>query len=217
MEGTKAQFLDRFCRKQGLAYLRFDYSGHGRSSGNFADGCIGEWAEDAAAAVNGLTDGPQFLVGSSMGGWIALLLAKRFPEKTAGIVGIAAAPDFTENFVAEAMSPEQFLQFEREGRVELPSEYDDEPTVITRRLIEDGGRNLIFTDPLTLPCPMILLQGTEDLDVDFRTALRLVEHARTPSSELVLVHGEGHRFSSDRCLELISDACLRMISATAAD
>lgn len=213
MEGTKALFLDRFCNEKGLAYLRFDYSGHGKSSEHFTDGCIGDWAEDAAAAINLLTDCPQILVGSSMGGWIALLMARRFPEKIAGVVGIAAAPDFTINFVAENLSREESLKFESEGRIELFSEYDDEPLVLTKRLIEDGNRNLVLEEPLGLDCPMILLQGTDDRDVDFRTALRLIEHARTPDSELILVHGEDHRFSSDRCLKLISNACLRMIDA----
>ena len=217
MEGTKAVFLAEFCRENGLGYLRFDYSGHGRSSGRFEDGCIGDWAEDAAAAVNELTEGPQILVGSSMGGWIALLLSKSFPEKTAGVVGIAAAPDFTKDFIAAALSPDQARQFKLSGRVELPSEYDDEPTTITKRLIEDGNRNLVLESPLTLACPLILLQGTEDPDVDFRIALRLLEHADSPDSELILVHREGHRFSSDRCLKLISEACLRMVANAAAD
>ncbi|MDE0306714.1 MAG: alpha/beta hydrolase [Albidovulum sp.] len=216
MEGTKALFLDNLCRDKGLAYLRFDYSGHGRSSGQFTDGCIGDWADDAAAAINGVTGRSLILVGSSMGGWIALLLAKRFPEKIAGIVGIAAAADFTKDFLA-GLSPEESEMLERDGRIELSSEYDDEPTVITQQLIDDGNRNLVLDEQLILSCPMILLHGTCDRDVDFRCSVRLIEHAQTPSSELTLVHGEGHRFSSDRCLELISNAVKRAVAGSATE
>jgi pimeloyl-ACP methyl ester carboxylesterase len=154
MTGTKALWLQDWARARGRAFLRFDYRGHGASSGGFLDGAIGDWADDAAEAVSRLTEGPQILVGSSMGGWIALLLARRMPEKLAGLVGIAAAPDFTEDSMWEGMNEAQRHELMEAGRVEQPSDYSDEPYVITRRLIEDGRNQLVLRTPLALPFPV---------------------------------------------------------------
>ena len=128
MNGTKARFLEDWAREQGLAFLRFDYRGHGESSGRFEDGCIGDWADDAAEVLTRLTDGPQILIGSSMGGWIALLLAKRFPDRIAGLVGIAAAPDFTVRRW-EAFTDAQRRKIVADERIALPSQYDEAPYV----------------------------------------------------------------------------------------
>ena len=202
-EGTKALDLEQWARKAGRAYLRFDYSGHGESSGDFLDGTIGDWAGDAAAIVNALADGPQVLVGSSMGGWIALLLARRMPDRIAGLVTIAAAPDFTEDGYWARFSEDQKATLEAEGQIALPSGYSDEPYTITKRLIEDGRRNLVLRDPLPLPFPVRFLQGTEDEAVSTSTALRLLEHADGPDMRLLLVKGADHRFSDSSCLALI--------------
>ncbi|WP_114964789.1 alpha/beta fold hydrolase [Alkalilacustris brevis] len=204
MEGTKALHLEAWARARGRAFLRFDYSGHGQSSGAFEDGCIGDWAADARAAVSTLTEGPQVLVGSSMGGWIALLLARAMPERVAGLVGIAAAPDFTEDSMWADFDAEQRAALVRDGRVELPSDYSDDPYVITRRLIEDGRDNLVLRSPLPLPCPVRLLQGTADVDVPVSVALRLLEHIDAADVRAVLVKGADHRFSSPECLYLIT-------------
>jgi pimeloyl-ACP methyl ester carboxylesterase len=160
MTGTKAVFLESWCQERGRAFLRFDYTGHGQSSGDFLDGCIGDWARDAHDAVTALTEGPQIIVGSSMGGWIALLLARRAPERVAALVGIAAAPDFTEDGMWAEFTEAQRAAIMAEGRLDLPSEYSDEPYVITRRLIEDGREQLVLRTPLLLPFPVRLLQGT---------------------------------------------------------
>lgn len=203
MTGTKAVHLQAWAETTGRAFLRFDYSGHGQSSGDFLDGCIGDWAEDAMAAIAALTSGPQILVGSSMGGWISLLVARAMPERVAGLVGIAAAPDFTEDLMWA-----QFSDAERAalatGRVEQPSDYSEEPYVITQKLIEDGRKRLVLRDALPLPFPVRLLQGTADVDVPPAVALRLMDHADSPDLRLVLVNGADHRFSTPECLDLIT-------------
>ncbi len=206
MTGTKALWLEDWARARGRAFLRFDYRGHGASSGDFLDGAIGDWAGDAAEAVARLTEGPQILVGSSMGGWIALILARRMagqnPGRVAALVGIAAAPDFTEAMWA-AMDAGQQRELMAAGRIEQPSDYSDEPYVITRRLIEDGRENLVLRSPLPLPFPVRLLQGTADTDVPPSVALRLLDHIDCPDARLTLVKGAEHRFSGPRELELI--------------
>lgn len=202
-EGTKALYLEEWAQRCGRAFLRFDYSGHGRSSGNFEDGCIGDWFEDARAIIAALTDGPQVLVGSSMGGWIALLLARAMPGKVAGLVTVAAAPDFTEDSMWAGFDTVQRAALARDGRIELPSDYSDEPYVITRRLIEDGRKHLVLRAPLPLPFPVRFLQGTADADVELSVALRLLEHATGEDMRLTLVKGADHRFSSPACLALI--------------
>ena len=150
MAGTKAVFLEDWARAAGRAFLRFDYSGHGQSSGDFEDGAIGDWAADAMATIGALTEGPLVLVGSSMGGWISLLAARAMPERIAALVTIAAAPDFTEDSMWAGFSDAQRTELSETGRVALPSAYSDAPYVITRRLIEEGRENLVLRSPL--PC-----------------------------------------------------------------
>ncbi|MDF0598691.1 alpha/beta hydrolase [Psychromarinibacter halotolerans] len=206
MEGTKAVHLEDWCRKRGQAFLRFDYSGHGQSSEDFLDGAIGDWAEDAEETINALVDGPVMLVGSSMGGWISLILSKRLGDKVCGLVGIAAAPDFTEDSMWAGFSADQKVALVEDGRVELASEYSDDPYVITRRLIEEGRSQLVLRLPLVLKFPARFLQGTEDADVDMAVALRLLDHAEGKDLRLTLVKGADHRFSTPECLGLIERA-----------
>lgn len=216
MTGTKAEHLEAWALAGGRAFLRFDYTGHGASSGAFTDGCIGDWARDAGDAITALTSGPQILVGSSMGGWIALLLAKRLTKHVAGLVGIAAAPDFTEDSMWAEMDADQQARLMSEGRVELPSDYSDEPYVITRRLIEDGRGNLVLRDPLDLPFPVRLVHGTEDADVPLDVATRLMTHSRGPDMRLTVLKNADHRFSSPEALALIVRSLEEVLAATAA-
>ena len=204
MEGTKAVHLERWAQARGQAFLRFDYSGHGVSGGAFTDGAIGDWYEDARAAI-GLLAGKVVLVGSSMGGWISLLIAREWPEKVAGMVTIAAAPDFTEDSMWAGFDSTQRRLLEAEEQVLLPSEYG-EPYTITRRLIEEGRGRLVLRDPLALGFPVRFLQGTADADVDMAVALRLLEHATGPDMRLTLVDGADHRFSDEDCLSLIESS-----------
>ncbi len=202
MEGTKALHLQDWATATGRAFLRFDYSGHGQSSGTFEEGCIGDWAEDTAAVLDRLTEGPLILVGSSMGGWQALLAARARPQRVAGLVTIAAAPDFTEDGMWAGFSEAQRAEILDKGRLALPSDYGD-PMIVTRRLIEDGRTRLVLRTPLTLPMPVRMLQGTADADVDMSVALRLLDHADGPDMRLTLVKGADHRFSEPECLDMI--------------
>lgn len=204
MTGTKAIHLEAWARARGRTFLRFDYSGHGASSGDFADGCIGEWLADARAVLDGLTDGPQILVGSSMGGWIALLLARAVPDRVAGLVTIAAAPDFTDD-LWQGLDNAGRARLQAEGAIALPSEYGA-PLPVTRRMIDDGRAQRVFDAPLPLPFPVRFLQGTADVEVPIATALRLLEHAAGDDMRLTLVRGADHRFSSPACLALIETA-----------
>lgn len=202
MEGTKAVYLEDWAAREGRGFLRFDYSGHGQSSGEFAQGCIGEWAEDAMGAIGALTDGPQVLVGSSMGGWISLLLCRAGTVDVAGLVTIAAAPDFTEDSMWAGFDVEQRAALARDGQIMLPSEYDD-PYVISKRLIDDGRDQLVLRAPIELPFPVRFLQGTTDADVDMSVALRLLECAQGDDIRLNLVKNADHRFSEAENLALI--------------
>jgi pimeloyl-ACP methyl ester carboxylesterase len=213
MQGTKAVFLEEWARNEGRAFLRFDYSGHGESSGEFTDGCIGDWAEDTAEAVAGLTDGAIIPVGSSMGGWQALILARAHPERLAGLVTIAAAPDFTEDGYWASFTDAQKQQLEDKGQVELPSDYM-EPYVITKRMIEDGRDRLVLRAALELPFPVRFLQGTADTAVSVATAVTLLEHAVGPDMQLKLVKDVDHRFSDGPCLGLIVEALDEVLSTS---
>lgn len=206
MTGTKAVFLQDWAERQGRAFLRFDYSGHGQSSGAFEDGCIGDWVEDATAAITALTDGPQVLVGSSMGGWIALQIARAMPERVKGLVGIAPAPDFTEDSMWAGFSAAQRAALMDQGRIVIPSDYSPDGYPITRRLIEEGRQRLVLRAPLRLPFPVRILQGTADTDVPVSVALRLMDHAESPDLRLTLVKGADHRFSTPECLAMIATA-----------
>ncbi|MGL4310451.1 MAG: alpha/beta hydrolase [Paracoccaceae bacterium] len=206
MQGTKALALEYWARAQGRAFLRLDYSGHGESSGNFLDGCIGDWTSDAEAAISELTKGPQVLVGSSMGGWISLIMSQRLGSRVAGLVTIAAAPDFTEDSMWAGFSENQRATLMSEGQVALPSDYSDDPYIITRRLIEEGRNHLVLRSPLNLPFPVRLLQGSADTDVPVAVAQRLFTHASGPDMRLTLLKGADHRFSTPECLRLIETA-----------
>nr|WP_255552237.1 alpha/beta hydrolase [Maritimibacter dapengensis] len=205
MDGTKALALEDWAQANGRAFLRFDYSGHGKSSEAFTDGTIGAWADDAREALVGLTDGPQILVGSSMGGWISAILIRHMPEKVAGFVGIAAAPDFTEDSMWRDFSDAERQQLIEEGLVHVPSDYGD-PYPITKHLIEDGRKNLVLRDPLKMPFPVRLLQGTADEDVERQVALNFLDHIEGDDVQLTFVKGADHRFSSPSCLDLVVKA-----------
>lgn len=210
MEGTKALALEAWAQARGQGFLRFDYSGHGQSSGAFEDGCIGDWAADARAAIGALTEGPVVLLGSSMGGWISLLIARDL-GRVAGLVTIAAAPDFTERGMWASFSDAERATLMDQGRLELPSDYSPDPYVITRRLIEDGRDHRVMEDPLPLPFPVRLLQGTADADVPMDWALDLLDHASGDDIRLLLVKGADHRFSTDACLRLIETAVTEVL------
>ena len=205
MKGTKAQMLSDFAAATGRAFLRFDYSGHGESEGDFEDGTISRWAEEAAAMVAQAGERP-LLVGSSMGGWIALLVARRMAVPPAGMVLIAPAPDFTEALMWPAFPDAVKSQIEAEGRWVRPSAYDEAGYPITRALIEDGRRNLVLTGLVEPGCPVHILQGMEDPDVPWRHAMLLAEKIARDDVVVTLIKDGDHRLSRDEDLQRLREA-----------
>ena len=203
MTGAKGTALAAWAQERGRALLRFDYSGHGQSSGAFRDGTIGRWTADALAAIDRLTTGPQILVGSSMGGWIMLLAALARPDRIAGLVGIAAAPDFTEELMWAKMSPETRARLLVEGIIREPSQYQDTPLEISRALIEDGRQHLVLRTPLAIRCPVRLLHGMADPDVPWQTSVRLAEQLTGEDTTVTLIKDGDHRLSRTEDLQRI--------------
>lgn len=202
MTGDKATRLAAFCAQAGYGMLRFDYSGHGVSGGDFLNGTIGTWLQDTLTVIDGLTTGRLVLVGSSMGGWIALLAALAQPERIAALVGIAAAPEFTQRLMWEAMAPPERSRLMRDGVIHVPSQYG-EPTPITRALIEDGKRHLLLDAPIALHCPVRLLHGQNDPDVPWELALRIAERVAAKDVQVILVKDGDHRLSRPADLNLL--------------
>ncbi|HXO00827.1 MAG TPA: alpha/beta hydrolase [Stellaceae bacterium] len=200
MTGTKALFLEGYCRRQGRAYVRFDYFAHGESSGDFADGTISRWRDDAVAVIDSLTEGPQILVGSSMGGWITVLAALARKERVAALVGIAAAPDFTSDLLPQRLSEAQRRTLRDEGSIVLPSSYDPAGYLYTRALVEDGDRNLVLRGDIALSCPARLLHGMADESVPWQQSLKLAERLSSADVTLTLVKDGDHRLSRDEDL-----------------
>lgn len=210
MTGTKATALERFCVAERRAFTRFDYRGHGASSGRFEDGTIGGWAEDALAIVDRLAEGPLIIVGSSMGGWVALLVALARPERVRGLVGIAAAPDFTDDLLLARATPDQRQALAEKGSWMEPSAYGGPPYPVTRTLIEDGRRHLVLRAPVAIRCPVHLLHGMADADVPWRNSLRLAERLESDDVTLELIKGGDHRLSTDRDIRRIWAAVTRL-------
>ncbi len=211
MGGTKAAALDKFCADRGQAFLRFDYMGHGESSGDFADGTIGSWTADALAVLDELSEGPQILVGSSMGGWIMLNVALARGHRIAALVGIAAAPDFTEA-IWHGLGPDGQVGLLRDGQIFLPSDYSAAPYPITRRLIEDGRNHLRLAAALPIDVPVRLMQGMKDPDVPWQTALALAERLAGEDVQLTLIKDGDHRLSRDQDLDLLFRTLARLSS-----
>jgi len=206
MQGTKAQALDAFAQQQGRALTRFDYSGHGESGGSFADGTIGRWLEESLAVFEACCGGPQVVVGSSMGGWMALLLgralARRAPAtaRIAALVLIAPAVDFTQALMWERFSPEIKRQIEQEGAWQRPSPYG-EPYPITRALIEEGRQHLLLGGMIETGCPVRILQGVQDPDVPWQHAVDLTARLAQDDVVLTLVKDGDHRLSRPEDIE----------------
>jgi pimeloyl-ACP methyl ester carboxylesterase len=213
MTGTKALALDIWARQAGFAFLRFDYFAHGRSSGAFEEATVGRWIDDALAVIEAVTGaGKVVLIGSSMGGWIMLNIASRLRGRLAGLVGIAAAPDFTQELIWPELTPEDQATLKRDGRLLRPSRYTPEPDILTLRLIEEGARHLVLDKPLDLPCPLHLLHGTADPEVPWQLSLRVLEHVRAPEATLTLVKDGDHRLSQpsdiERLTGIVEKLCL---------
>jgi pimeloyl-ACP methyl ester carboxylesterase len=217
MTGTKALALEAFCRARGRAFVRFDYSGHGASSGAFADSTIGGWRDDALAIVDRVTRGPLLVAGSSMGGWIMLLAALARPKRVAGLIGIAAAPDFTEDLLLPEATPQQRRDLAAQGYWMQPSAYGGAPYPVTRRLIDEARAHLVLRGPIPIGCPVHLLHGQRDPDVPWRTALRLAERLQSEDVTVELIKAGDHRLSTPRDIARITAALQRIAEAVPAD
>lgn len=211
MSGTKATALDDFAAATGRAYTRFDYRGHGASSGRFEALALGDWIADGLEVLDRVAEGPQILIGSSMGAWVALHLALLRPGRMAGLVTMAAAPDFTEELWAR-LDEGQRERMRREGRIERPSAYAPEPDILTLRLIEDGRSHLLLGRPIALPCPARLLHGTADADVPWVFSLRLLDRLQSADARLTLIKDGDHRLSEPPHIEAMLAAVAELAS-----
>jgi len=214
MTGSKAGALDAFGAERGLAVTRFEYSGHGQSGGDFLSGTISRWLEEALA-VFATTNGPQVVVGSSMGGWLALLLARELrrqgSERLKALILIAPAVDMTEELMAKQFSKKELKALEKTGVIEQPSEYSATPYPITAKLIEDGRRHLLFGRGIDVGAPVTILQGGRDPDVPREHAMKLVQHLLTDPVTFTLVPDGDHRLSREQDLALLRAAVARAV------
>ena len=204
MDGAKAVAIDGFAEARGAGLLRLDYSGNGASAGNFEDGTLAVWIEDSLAAIDRLTDGPLILIGSSMGGWIALHIALERPERVHAVVGIAAAPDFTEWGFTEARKEE----LKSSGRIEEPNPYGPEPQVVTHAFWQSGQRLLLLGGQIPIDCPVRFIHGEQDEDVPLDIAFRTMRQLRSADVQLLTIKGGGHRLSEPHQI----DAILRTVA-----
>jgi pimeloyl-ACP methyl ester carboxylesterase len=213
MTGEKALALEAFCRRRGQAFLRFDYTGHGASSGAFTDGTIGAWTADAVFVLDELTEGRQILVGSSMGGWLMVLTALARPERIAGLIGISSAPDFTEELVWNGLSAEERATLQSDGVIHQDADYSDEPYPITKELIEDGRRHLVLEESIPLTCPARLLHGMADTDVPLRLSMTLAQRLAAEDVVVSLIKDAEHRLSRASDIERILEAVAELSGA----
>lgn len=205
MTGSKALALEAFCRQRGQAFVRFDYTGHGQSSGQFEDGCMADWLADALAIFDALTQGQVVLVGSSMGAWIALHVAIKRRKQVSGLLGIASAPDFTERLIWQALSAELRHELMHQGVIYLPSCYGQQPYAITKRLIEDGREHLLLDGLIAIDCAVRLIHGTADEDVPIEISQLLMERLESSDVQLTLVKDGNHRLSSPAQLAVMTE------------
>ncbi|MBI78804.1 MAG: alpha/beta hydrolase [Rhodospirillaceae bacterium] len=210
MDGTKAISFQNHCQSHGLSYLRFDYSGHGRSSGEFIKGTIKQWSDDTICVIDQLTQGPLILVGSSMGGWIMMLAALARPERIRGLIGIAAAPDFTEQLMWNRFPAKIKQTLLREKIYYQPTEYSDKPYPITLNLIEDARQNLILDKPIPIKCPVHLFQGQKDNTVPWQHAMQISKSIPTNNVTITFIKNGDHRLSREKDLRRIFDAIIKM-------
>ena len=211
MEGTKAVFLEELCKAEGYGYIRFDYSGHGQSGGIFEEGTISQWKDDALSVIDTLTGGKIVLVGSLMGGWISFLIARERPDIVHGLIGLAAAPDFSREMYSENFSEDMRVELQETGRTYLPNDYSDEPYIITRDLIEDGEKNCFLDKGMALSCPVSLIQGKKDRDVPWKVAQRIQEVISGTDVKVTYLDNADHRLSAPDELAVLKEELTAML------
>jgi pimeloyl-ACP methyl ester carboxylesterase len=215
MTGSKAEALADFCLERGQAFLRFDYSGHGGSEGRAKDGTIEIWRDDALAIIESVVMGPLILVGSSMGGWISLLVALQRQKDVKALLLIAPAPDFTDWGMAQKFTPEQLSELQRTGQVSVPSHYGSEPYVYTNALIASGARCRLLDGVIPLDMPVHILQGQQDPDVPWHVSLTLAEKLRSSDVQLMLIKDGDHRLSRPQDINLLCEILGRILKKSA--
>lgn len=206
MNATKAMAISQFCEKDGRACVRFDYYGHGQSSGEYKDGTIGHWLDDTLAIIDKTTTGPLILVGSSLGGWLMFLAALLRPERVVKLVGISAAPDFTEELMWHEMTGAQKTEVMEKGLIKLPSGYPDSPYIIAKKLIEEARQHLLLGNPIDIHCPVHLFQGMQDDEVPTDYPIRIAELLASADVTITMVKDATHGFSKPNQLNLIEAA-----------
>ncbi len=212
MEGSKALFLEKWAQARGQAFLRFDYRGHGQSSGSIDTANISDWTDDVITVIDELSEGPQILVGSSLGGWLMLNAALLRPERIVGLIGIAAAPDFTEDLIWAKLTEDQQRQMQSEGRIAVPNPYMDEQVVYPYHLVENGRDHLRLRDDLNIYQPIRLLHGMQDREVPWQTATRIAECAISSDVRIHFIKDAGHRFSEPNQLTLLREVVSTLIN-----
>jgi len=215
MNGSKAAYLQAWAQRRGQSFLRFDYSGHGESDGDFLRTNISDWTRDTIEMIDTHTDGPQILVGSSLGGWIMLNAALARPQRIAGLVGIAAAPDFTEDLIWAPLDDAAKSAFQATGQINFDNPYGDNPVIYPYHLIEDGRQHLRLTAPLPITVPVRLLHGMQDAEVPWQTATRLANHIDSDDVAVLLDKTATHRFSEQRQLAQLEQVLDDLISRIA--
>jgi pimeloyl-ACP methyl ester carboxylesterase len=203
MTGSKAEFLVKRCAEADYSFLRLDYRGTGHSNGDFGEGTIGGWYGDVCQMLDRLTEGPQIVIGSSMGGWLALLLAVRRPEKVRALIGIAAGPDFTEDLLLPHVTLEQHAQLARDSMIYMDSRSPNPPIPVHRRLLEEARQHLLLRGPIPVTSPVRLLQGMKDEEIPWQHAMRIVEAIPQGDVRLTLIKDGEHRLSRPEDLDLL--------------
>lgn len=220
MIGTKAEKLNEWAAANGHACLRHDYSGHGESGGVFMDGTISRWLEESLAVFDAYSEGPQILIGSSMGAWVALRMAQELAKRGEAnrlhaLLLLAPAPDFTHELMKPELTDAMKAQLEAQGYMEEPSEYSDEPNVFTKALFDDGDRNRVMTGPIETGCPVHIIQGMADPDVPYTHAMKLVEFLPSGDVTMTLIKDGDHRISREQDIELILRSVDALVRAAA--
>lgn len=210
MTGTKATFLDQFCKEHDLSYVRFDYFGHGQSSGDFKEGTISRWFQDALEIFDKLIKDDVILIGSSMGGWIMLLLALARKQHIKGLIGIAPAPDFTEKLMWRNFPDDIKNELQTKGVFYAPSDYG-EPYPITLNLIEDGRKNLLLDNKIDLDVPVRLIHGLKDQDVPYQISTLISEKLASDDVEVTFVKNGAHQLSDEADLKRLGQILLSLL------
>ncbi|MDG2465777.1 MAG: alpha/beta hydrolase [Alphaproteobacteria bacterium] len=203
MDGTKALVVEEWAKQQKFGCIRFDYYGHGQSSGDMMNGTVSRWKADCLAIIDHLVSGSCYLVGSSLGGWLMLLVAMARPDRMAGLIGIAAAPDFTEDLIWNDLTPDQQADMEKTGRLSVPNPYVEGEVIYPYQLITDGRDHLILDHPIPITCPVRLLQGLKDAEVPWQTANRIADAITGDDVDVLFDADADHRFSEPDQLDTL--------------